>query len=94
MLAQNSGKSSEFESTWVKKMSEPKAISAHGVSFDYAQGRFSIAFGCHLTSLTMKACLAKKGTAEERSFVGMTPERQWSTMNGRSRIPLGTTQQA
>jgi len=65
-----------------------------GVTFDYAQGRFSIAFGCRLTSLRMKACLAKKGSAEERSFVGMTPERQWSTMNGRSRIPLGTTQQA
>jgi hypothetical protein len=30
----------------------------------------------------MKASLAKKNSAKERSFVGMTPERQWSTMNG------------
>jgi len=65
----------------VNKLSEPQAISAHGVPFDYAQGRYLIAFGCRLTSFRMKACLAKKSSAEERSFAGMTPERQWSTMN-------------
>ena len=52
-----------------------------GVPFDYAQGGFSIAFGCHLISLWMIASLAKNSSAEERSFVGMTPKRQWSTMN-------------
>ena len=45
------------------------------------RGRVPIAFGCRLTSLRMKASLAKKGSAEERPFAGMTPERQWSRMN-------------
>jgi len=64
----------------VNKLLEPKASSAHAVRLDAAQGRYLIAFGCRLTLFRMKACLAKKGSAEERSLVGMTPERQWSRM--------------